>query len=183
MLFLKIISNFLKLLTEDAKPYQVGLGFAFGFLLGFQPFTLLSFIIFLIFWVIKVNKASGILALVLFKIVAIIVEPLIVPIGSFVLEGIPALIPFWTMLRSMPIVPFTRFYNTSVMGGLIVGLIGFVPVFILFRNFYQYYKEKLQKKLVNSKIVKILSSLPIINFFLKVDKKLKNIDSRAEGAL
>ncbi|HOJ63923.1 MAG TPA: TIGR03546 family protein [Spirochaetota bacterium] len=181
MPIIKIISNFFKLLTEDAKPYQVGLGFAFGFLLGFQPATLLSFILFLIFWIIKVNKAAGILGLIIFKIIALIIEPLIVPIGSLFLEGIPALTPLWTKLRSLPIVPFTRFYNTAVMGGFIIGIVGFVPVFLGFRILYIYYKENLREKFLNSKFIKIVKSIPIINLFFSVKNTVENATEKIGG--
>ena len=56
------------------------------------------------------------------------------------------------------------------MGELAVGIIGFVPLFILFKNFYIYYKDNIKDKIAKLKIVKILSSLPIINFFLKSKK-------------
>ena len=172
MFIIKLLSNFFKLFTKDNNPTQVGLGFAMGFLISFQPFTLLSVIFFFIFWIFKVNKTAGFISFFIFKFIAFLIEPLVVPIGSLLLEGIPSLEPFWTSLRSAPIVPYTEFYNTSVMGGLIVGIVGFIPVTLIFRKLYIIYKEKYREKIAKSKFMKIFKGLPIINLFFKVNETI-----------
>ncbi|MBI4978387.1 MAG: TIGR03546 family protein [Spirochaetes bacterium] len=147
MFFLKIFTTILDLLKKDQNPTQVGLGVAFGLVMAFQPMTLLWVIIFMIFFVIKVNKASGFLSLFLFKIIAVCAEPLVVQAGAFVLEGIPALRPLWAQLRSTPFIPLTKFYNTAVMGGLVVGIVLFFPSFLFGKWAYAFYKDNLKEKI------------------------------------
>lgn len=163
--FLSELGDFLK---EDAKPVQVGLGFAFGFLMAFQPFSLLSIIFFLIFFVIKINKAAGFFGLALFKPLALLVEPLAVMLGALLLEDSEALLPLWTALRNTPVVPFTRFYNTAVMGGLVIGIVGFVPVVLIFRQLTIVYNDKLREKIKKSKFMKAFMALPFVKIFFKV---------------
>lgn len=168
MFILDFFSELGSFLKEDAKPVQVGLGFAFGFLMAFQPFSLLSIIFFLIFFIIKINKAAGFFGLALFKVLALLVEPLAVMLGALLLEDTAFLLPLWTSLRNMPIVPLTRFYNTAVMGGLVIGVLGFVPVVLIFKQLTVIYNEKYREKIVNSKFMKLFKTLPIIKLFFKV---------------
>lgn len=142
-----IFKHLMDLLKKDQDPTQVGLAVAFGFLMAFQPPTILSVLIFMIFFVIKVNKAAGFLSLFLFKIIAVAVEPLVVPFGAFVLMDVSFLVPLWTKLRNIPIVPHTKFYNTAVMGGLLVGIIGFIPMFIGAKKAYVFYRDNIREKI------------------------------------
>ncbi len=49
-----------------------------------------------------------------------------------------------------------------VTGGLVMGLIAYVPMYALSRSFVTWYRKTLQPKIANSKIVKVLSNLPLI---------------------
>ncbi|MEK6795386.1 MAG: TIGR03546 family protein [Spirochaetota bacterium] len=144
---LNIFKHLMDLLKKDQNPTEVGLAIAFGFVMAFQPVSLLSVVIFVIFFVIKVNKAAGFLSLFLFKIIAVAVEPAVVPLGAFVLMDIPFLVPLWAKLRNIPIVPQTKFYNTAVMGGFLVGIIGFLPMFLGGKKAYIFYRDKVRDKI------------------------------------
>lgn len=144
---LKIILKVVKFLKDDANPHEVGLAFMYGFILGFQPFSLLSVVIFIIFFVTKTNKAAGFLGLAFFKLIAVLVEPAAVGLGAFFLT-MNALEPFWTALRNIPIVPLTKFYNTAMLGGTLFGLVGFFPAYLISKKLYIQYKDKIKERVV-----------------------------------
>jgi uncharacterized protein (TIGR03546 family) len=77
-------------------------------------------------------------------------------LGWWVLH-IDALQPFYTKLYNMPFVPFTRFYNTLVAGGLLF----FIPIYFLFFALITLYRNVVAEKLRNSKIVKAIVKFPL----------------------
>lgn len=153
---IKIISNFVNFFTQDANPHQVALGFAMGFFMSIQPVSLISVIFFCFFFVIKVNKTAGFISMFIFGVFSIIIEPIIVILGAFILIDLEFLHNFWITLRNIPFIQVTRFYNTAVMGGFITGLLLFFPVYFLTKLVYNKYKKYILSFLKNNFIVKAL---------------------------
>jgi uncharacterized protein (TIGR03546 family) len=59
-----------------------------------------------------------------------VLDPLFDAIGRALL-GSDALRPLWTALTNVPLVPFTNFNNTVVLGSLAFWLVAFVPLLLL----------------------------------------------------
>lgn len=146
MWLLKPIKAILRFLRLDANPHYVGIATMFGFLIGFQPFSLYSVLLFIIFFIIKSDKSAWILSFLFFKIIANLIEPGISAVGSAFLEHIPALIPIWTALRNIPIVPLTKFYNTVAMGGFVIGIVFAVPMYFFGKWFYTFYNTHIRSR-------------------------------------
>jgi uncharacterized protein (TIGR03546 family) len=72
----------------------------------------------------------------------------------------------------MPFVPFTSFNNTLVAGGLVGGIVLWLPVFLLFMALIPLYRNTIAAKIRNSKIVKAIAKFP---FFSAIDKAVSNI--------
>ena len=120
---LKQIFGLIKLLNSDTGANQISLGVALGLILGFSPlFSLQSIVVFVILFFFRVQIGSALLSAFFFAFIAFLLDPVCHFIGSAVLET-ESLRPLFTALYNMPIVPFTRFYNSIVMGSGILALL------------------------------------------------------------
>jgi len=101
------------------------------------------------------------LVLAVFKIISGAVIPLVDMAGwEFLHMG--ALQPLFTTLYNMPFVPLTRFNNTLVAGGLVCGLVLWLPVFILVFLLIPLYRNNIAPKIRDTKLVKSVKNLPLI---------------------
>jgi uncharacterized protein (TIGR03546 family) len=113
MFWLKLVSNFIKILREGQTPTQVAGGFALGSILGLSPMlTLQGLIVWLVILVLDVNLSAATLALLVFSLIAFIFDSLFHHLGYYLLVNIEGLKGVWTTLYNAPIAPLTRFNNT-----------------------------------------------------------------------
>jgi len=159
-MFLKLIARFFAALNSNAKKEQIAAGIACGLLLGLVPVgNLLWIALFLLTFFFKIHYGMQMLAMALFKLLALPLAPLVDKLGWAVLNA-PFLQPAFTSLADMPIAPLTRFNNTLVMGGLLVGIVLWVPAFFGFRSLVILYRKKLLPKLEQTKFYKAFMKLP-----------------------
>jgi len=171
MIFLKLLAKLLKVLTSGEDPRQIAGGFMLGMMLGLLTLkTLFAAPILLVLILINVNLASAIVGLFIFKLIGFLVDPLLHSLGYWVLVDIPGLKGFWTELAAMPLLPFTRFNNTLVMGGLIAAVALAIPLFWGVKRLIFGYREGVQEKVQNWKIVKILKGTALFRFLSGVEK-------------
>jgi uncharacterized protein (TIGR03546 family) len=155
-LIIKLLRNIVKILQEDISPNQVAFGFAFGLFLGLTPGILMKTFFFVLIMFLRVNVGSAFLAGALFAIIGFILDPIADKLGYFVLN-LSFLRSLWSSLFNMPIIPFTKFNNTIVMGNIVLSLILFIPAVIGIKKFLPYYRKHWKDKVANFKIVKILT--------------------------
>ena len=106
------------------------------------------------------------LVMVVLQLASGAVAPLVDIVGWEILY-IEALLPFYTSLYNMPFVPLTRFNNTLVAGGIVCGLVLWLPVYFLVFLLIPLYRNKLAPKIRNSKIVKTIKNVPIVSALLR----------------
>ena len=114
-------------------PHQLGLGLAFGIAVGLIPKdSLLPYAI----GFIAILSTANLLCFGIGVIVAHVVSPaldhLTHVIGSWFLTFSP-LEPIWAPLSEFPLVAWTRFNNSVVMGTLILGILFAVPIYTMTR--------------------------------------------------
>ena len=159
---LKWIAKFLAGINANTRPGEIAAGIAFGFLLALQPGMTVVRIIFLVFaFMLKINMPALFLSLFLFALASPVLDIPSDSLGGFIL-GLPALGGFFTTLYNMPLVPYTRFNDTLVMGGLALGLVAWLPLFFLFRYLIKMYRDTLREKIVKSKLYKAVLKAPLI---------------------
>ncbi|HDQ45750.1 MAG TPA: TIGR03546 family protein [bacterium] len=169
MIFLKILSKFIRVLRSAASPNQIAWGFALGAIAGLTPLNALHNLAVLILLIIlNVNIAAAILALTIFSLIAWLFDPFFHTIGYAVLVQLSWLRPAWTDLYNAPVAPLTRFNNTVVMGGLLTSLVLLIPNYLLFRWFVIRYRESWNDRIRKWKVVQILKSSKIVRFYLKI---------------
>jgi len=169
MFWLKLVTNFIKILREGQTPAQVAGGFALGFILGLSPmFTLQGALVWLIILVLDVNLSAATFSLGLFALIAYIFDPLFHRLGYFLLVDINGLKGLWTTLYNAPIAPLTRFYNTVVMGSFISALLFFIPVYIGMKKFVITYRATLGVKVAQWKIYQIIDRSSLVQWYKRV---------------
>jgi uncharacterized protein (TIGR03546 family) len=80
---------------------------------------------------------------------------------------IETLQPLFTGLYNMPFVPLTKFNNTLVAGGLVSGVILWLPVFFLIFFLIPLYRNNVAPKIRESRIVKSVKNLPLVSMLVK----------------
>src|SRR5262245_418002 len=120
LILAKYLANLLSILNSEISPRQVAAGFAWGIVIGLLPIKgLLPFVLLILAFIININLAAMGLATFWFKIFSFVIDPVANAVGHAVLTN-DSLKPLFTKLINTPVVPYTRFNNTLVMGSLIV---------------------------------------------------------------
>jgi uncharacterized protein (TIGR03546 family) len=168
MFWLKIFKSLVKVLHSEISPNQIAGGVALGSIIGLTPFNALhNIVILILIFILKVNIGAAFLSIALFGLVGLFTDPLAHQIGYFLLVKTTSLTSFWTHLYNMPIVPFTRFNNTVVLGSLVISIIFLIPVFLLSKKGIVAYRTHLRAKVENFKIVKLIK---LSSFYSIYDK-------------
>jgi uncharacterized protein (TIGR03546 family) len=159
---IKAIVKALVALNSNVKKEQVAAGFACGFLLALVPAgNLLWLALFILSFFLKINYGMLLAATVLVKLLRVASAPALDAVGWAVLN-IEALRPAYTALYNVPIAPLTRFNNTLVAGGLVVGAAFWLPLFFAMRAFVSVYRAKIAPKIAESKAYKAFLKLPLV---------------------
>lgn len=132
-LLLKHVFGLLKLFNSETGPNQIAAGVAAGFVLGLSPVvSLQSLLVFVCLFLFRIQIVAALLSALVFSLAAFVTSPVFDGVGGAILET-AGLRPLFTALYNMPLVPWTRFNNSIVMGAGAVGLALSVPIFFLVR--------------------------------------------------
>ena len=187
MFFLRICRNNQNMLSYIAKLFvalngnlgkgQIAAGFAWGLFLGLIPAgNVFWIVLFGVSFFFKHHHASKLLVMVILQLISRSIAPLVDIVGWEVLH-IEALQPLFTSLYNMPFVPWTKFNNTLVTGGLVSGAALWLPVFFLVFLLVPVYRNILAPKIRENKLVKAIKNVPWVS------KLLKAITAVADGRL
>jgi uncharacterized protein (TIGR03546 family) len=169
-LILKQIFAFIKLLNSDTGTISLAAGMTCGFILGMTPsLSLHSLIIFLILFFFRIQIGAALLTAFFFKFIAFILDPAFHAVGTKVLE-IESLQGLYTSLYNMPIIPFTRFNNSIVMGSAVITFALSPLVFILSRLFIIKYRVIVVARFKESKIWKAVEATKFYQWYYKYDQ-------------
>jgi uncharacterized protein (TIGR03546 family) len=172
MFWLKYIQGLFKALNENRSPNEVAAGVALGMIIGLIPKgNLLALLIWVIIMIFQVNISMATAAIVLFAIFGHITDPVAEKLGFFLLSGVPALKGLWTALYNTPIIPFTNFNNTLVMGNFALGLLLFVPVFFAMRRFVVVYRLRYRERVMQWKLMKAFQASAAFDLYQRWMKR------------
>ncbi len=158
----KGIIKLVLILNSNQKPWQIAGAAAMGLLMALVPAgNLLWIFLLLLLFLLRINRAIGLLFLLIFRLFAPLYDPLLDNLGYSLLT-MASLKTFWESLYNLPVVPFTMFNDSLVMGGLAAGLVLFVPVTLLFRLLVTLYRNKIVPLWCHSKIYNKLKNIPWI---------------------
>lgn len=164
---LGLLRQFIKGLTSDTDPGQIGWGIAIGFVLGLIPKgNLTAQLLLVLLMMLKVNIPFGLLTMFAVSFVNPLADKLTDPLGYALLTA-DALNPLWTALYNMPVLPWTGFNNTVLLGGLVCGTALFFPVYLAGRRFGVFYNDKFRARVMNSRFVKGLKASFLFDWYFK----------------
>jgi uncharacterized protein (TIGR03546 family) len=81
---------------------------------------------------------------------------------GFAILTVPSLGDFFTRLFNSPFFYMTKYYNSIVMGGLVIGLVMFFPIYFVSKFMVDLYRDKFREKIANNKFVKAVTKQPIL---------------------
>ena len=158
-------------LNTNTKPRQISGAIAFALLLALIPKgNLLWIILFAITFFLKINQAIELMFLAIFSLFIWLLDPLLHVIGEAILKTPFLYDNIFTHLYNIPLLFFTKFNHTVVMGGLIVGILLFAPIYLLSNLLVKLYREKLREKIANIRFIKALQKQTL---FAKLSKTFR----------
>lgn len=169
-LILKQIFGLLKVLNSDTGENQIAAGVACGLILGFAPaLSLQTLLVFIIIFIFRVQAGAAFTSAFFFAMVAYIFDPMFDQVGQVILE-MESFKPLYTTMYNMPIVPFTKFYNSVVMGAGVVAIAMFPVIFILTKILVKKYRLKVVAKFEKTKFWKAIKATSFYKWYAKYDQ-------------
>ncbi|MCL1972474.1 MAG: TIGR03546 family protein [Endomicrobia bacterium] len=156
-MFFTFFRDILKVSRRDVSHNQIAFGAVLGVFFGLVPGILLKIFIFALIMIMQVNIAAAFASAAVFWLIGLFTDPVSDRIGFFILNA-DSLVPFWSSLYNIPVVPFTKFNNTVVMGNIALSFILSVPVYLLSIGFVAYYRKYWRDRIAKWRIVKLLTA-------------------------
>jgi len=169
-LILKQLFAFIKLLNSETGNISIAMGMTCGFILGMTPsLSLQSLLIFLVLFFFRIQIGAALVTAFFFKFIAFLLDPAFDLVGRKVLEA-ESLQAFYTTLYNLPIIPFTRFNNSIVMGSAVVTIILSPIVFILSQYLIVKYRVTVLARFKQTKIWKAIEATKFYQWYYKYDQ-------------
>ena len=165
------VISLIRMLHSETDPRQISLGFALGMIPGLTPFmSLHNILVLLILLFVRANIGAAMLSWAVFSILAFALDPLFHRFGLFLLTGVGALQGLWTALYNAPLVPYTNFNNSVLMGSLVISLLAFYPVYWGGRVMVVKYRETVMERLNRLKIVHVFRASSLYKWYSRYSK-------------
>jgi uncharacterized protein (TIGR03546 family) len=162
---LKLIQSIIKTLHSEGTPGQVAAGIALGSALGLTPLVNVhNLIIFSLIVLLNVSFGGGMLGWALFVPLGFVLDPVFDRIGASLLLT-PSLRPLWTSWYNTPLVPYTNFNNTVVLGSVVGWLVLAVPIFFAAKYGVARYRATIGARVQQSKFYKAITASQVYNWY------------------
>jgi uncharacterized protein (TIGR03546 family) len=162
---LKLLQSIIKTLHSEGTPGQVAAGIALGSALGLTPLmNVHNLVVFALIVILNVSFGGGMLGWALFVPLGFLLDPLFHAIGLWLLQS-PSLRPLWTDLSNTPLVPYTNFNNTVVLGSVVGWLALAVPIFFAARYGVARYRATIGERVRQSKFYKAITASQVYNWY------------------
>lgn len=168
LFFLTLPAKIVRLFDSNSSPSEVAAGVCLGMFLGFIPLNgPMAILLFVCFFVFKINRLAAMLVLPLFKLIyGLGAYHLADMLGGVMLIESVFLTGFWRVVTRMPVLALLDLNNTLVAGGLTMGIILCVPVYIYSKKGIVVVRERYFVKIKNSRFVKWFKKIPVVNKLL-----------------
>jgi uncharacterized protein (TIGR03546 family) len=169
-LMLKQVFAFLRLLNSDTETTSLAAGLALGIILGFSPILSLQALLLIVLCLfVRIQLGALLVSAFFFKFVAYLFDPLTDALGRAILET-SSLRELFVSLYNIPLVPFTRFNNSIVMGSAAIGLLFVIPMFFIFRLLILKYRELVVARIKGTKWWKAMQATAFFKWYATYDK-------------
>jgi uncharacterized protein (TIGR03546 family) len=162
---LKLLQSIVATLHSQGTPRQVAAGLALGAALGLTPLVNPhNLIVFALLCLLNVSFGGGMLGWALFTPVGFALDPLFHRIGLALLEA-PGLRSLWTAWYNAPLMPYTNFNNSVVLGSFLTWLVLLLPLYLLGRKGITVYRERYAPLVMQSKLYRALTASKLYNVY------------------
>ncbi|NBX77679.1 MAG: TIGR03546 family protein [Proteobacteria bacterium] len=145
--------QFLQFLGKDKTDFQIALGITTGMMLGLVPVTTLHWFLLLIFvFALRMNLLATMVSALFFAALSFLLSTPIESFGFWTLTSHSALIPIFVRAYHAPIIPFTAFHHTDVMGGTFLGVLLFFPMLVISQRLTHRYRDSLHAYWLSTRI-------------------------------
>jgi uncharacterized protein (TIGR03546 family) len=162
---LKLIQSLIKTLHSDGTPGQVAAGMARGAVLGLTPLmNVHNLLVFSLVLLLNVSFGGAMLGWMAFVPVGFLLDPLFHAIGVQLLQA-PSLRELWTGWYNTPLVPYTNFNNTVVLGSVVSWLVLAIPIFFAARWGVARYRATIGARVQQSRLYKAITASKAYNVY------------------
>lgn len=167
--FVDIPARIVTLFELNVTPAQVARGVCLGLFLGFIPLNgPMALLLFVFFFLFKINRLSSAITLPLFKLLYVLGgSNLADRIGGYLLIDASFLTGFWSFITGLPIVALLDLNNTLIAGGLALSFILLLPVYFIAKFIYIKFIERNILKIQNSQFALRFKKLKAVNTVIK----------------
>jgi uncharacterized protein (TIGR03546 family) len=138
-LLLRPVRLLLRAMVLDSTPAQMSLGFAAGVMIGLVPRgNLLAIVLAFVLAATRLNLGIAALGALLAALIGSQFDTVFDQLGWMILSR-PELADVWTWMYSQPLLPWTSFNNSVVMGSFVTGLLLFLPLHFCTRPLFNRY--------------------------------------------
>ena len=163
---LRLLQSLIKELHSDGSPLQIALGAALGAALGLTPIANVhNVMIFALLLVLNVSFGAGMLGWAIFVPVGFLLDPVFDRIGHRLLVDTPALTGMWTSWFNAPLVPYTNFNNSVVLGSVIGWIVLFAPIALLVNFLVVRYRATYGERVRRSRFYKAVTASQAYNVY------------------
>ena len=170
LLLIKYISKLLKALASEASPSQLAGGFILGMIIGITP--IMSFhnlIVIILVIILRVNFGMVVLSFIVFSGVAYLADPIFHSFGIWLLEQ-ENMQEIYTSMYNNEFWAITKFYNTVVIGSLLIAVGLCIPMFPLTKIGVVQYRKHIHEKVMKTKIAKVIKGSKIYSMYQTVNR-------------
>jgi uncharacterized protein (TIGR03546 family) len=162
---LKLIQSIIKTLHSDGTPGQVAAGIALGSALGLTPLlNIHNLVIFTFVLLLNVSFGGAMLGWALFVPVGFLLDPVFHSIGLELLQA-PSFRPTWTTWANTPVIPYTSFNNTVVLGSVVSWAVLTVPIFFAARYGVARYRATVGERVRRSRLYQAVTASKAYNVY------------------
>jgi len=158
---LSLFSKLLKVLNSEASPFQIGWAVALGVLAGLLPFGALTLLILLLVCLFTINISTFLLVWTLSKG---LVWLLAAPIEQWA-WGLGQNSGVLSVLAESEFLQFLHLHHTLTFGGLILGLVLFVPILFFSVWLVRQYRERVMTRVQKFRIVQLLKASKLAQLY------------------
>jgi uncharacterized protein (TIGR03546 family) len=163
---LKLLQSLIKTLHSEGTPGQVAAGVAFGAALGLTPLVNVhNLLIVALILVLNVSVGGAMLGWAVFLPLGFALDPVFHSIGRRLLLETPALTPMWTTWFNAPVLPYTNFNNTIVLGSFVTWLVLWLPIFFAARYGIMRYRATLGERVRQSRFYQAVTASKAYNVY------------------
>ena len=163
---LKLLQSLVKTLHSEGTPGQVAAGVALGAALGLTPLiNAHNVLIVALICVLNVSLGGALLGWAMFVPLGFLLDPVFDGLGRQLLLETPALTPMWTAWFNTPILPYTNFNNTIVLGSVVVWVALAVPIFFAARYGVTRYRATVGERVRRSRFYQAVTASKAYNVY------------------